>query len=202
MDDSFFTIEKQSTAETKVKGSRFIARTRIVYGVDEAAACLEEIRKQEHAATHNCFAYQVGFGDDLSFKYSDDGEPSGTAGRPIYDIIGGRELSNLLVVVTRYFGGTKLGTGGLVKAYSEAAALAVEKSGKKINYLTDTLEVEIDFHFYNQLISAVHQCEARQTVADFTDHVVVDIEVRQSRTERLVEAIVELSGGSAKIEKK
>jgi uncharacterized YigZ family protein len=201
MDDSFLTIERQSTAETKVKGSRFIARTRIVHSVDEATACLDEIRKHEHAATHNCFGYRVGLGDEMSFKYSDDGEPSGTAGRPIYDIICGRELSNLLVVVTRYFGGTKLGTGGLVKAYSEAAALVVEQSGKKTNYLIDILGVEIEFPLYNQLLNAVHQYEARQVAADFSDRVSLKLEVRRSRTQRLIEALVELSGGAAKIEK-
>ena len=202
MDDSYITIDRPATAETKVKGSRFIARTRIVHTTEEAMSSLEEIRKQEHAATHNCYAWQVGLGDEQNFKYSDDGEPSGTAGRPIYDIICGRQLANLLVVVTRYFGGTKLGTGGLVKAYGEAASLAVEESGKKINYLTDTLEVELDFHFYNQLQNVVHQYEARQAAADFSDHVEVEIEVRRSRTDQLMQAIVELSGGSAKIEKK
>ena len=114
-DDVYYQILKTARHETKVKGSRFIAECATVATADEALSFLGAIRKREHAATHHCYAYTVGLFDDMQFKYSDDGEPSGTAGRPIYDMIGGQELSNCIVVVTRYFGGTKLGTGGLVR---------------------------------------------------------------------------------------
>jgi len=98
MDDVYYQILRTARHETKVKGSRFIAECATVATVDEALSFLGAIRKREHAATHHCFAYTVGLFDDMQFKYSDDGEPSGTAGRPIYDMLGGQELSNCAVV--------------------------------------------------------------------------------------------------------
>ena len=103
MDDSFLTIAKTSTSEIKVKGSRFIARTNLVDSVESAKDCLKQIQKEEHAATHNCYAYVVGIpAEKAEFKYSDDGEPSGTAGKPIYDVVVGSGVTNILLVVTRW----------------------------------------------------------------------------------------------------
>ncbi len=200
MDDRYFTIERPAVAETKIKGSRFIAATHFVRSVDEAIAKLEEVRKREYNATHNCYAWRVGLFKEVQFKYSDDGEPGGTAGRPIYDVVAGSGIDNILVVVTRYFGGTKLGTGGLVRAYSEAARLALEQSGRKENFLTDLLKVEIDFSLYDQMVRLVHRFGAAQKNADFSDRVVLALEIRKSLSERLKAEIVELSGGRAKIE--
>ncbi len=202
MDDRYLTIQKPSTRETKVKGSKFIARTSLTASIAEALAQLEAIRKQEHAATHNCYAYVVGFpSEKAEFKYSDDGEPNGTAGRPIYDVVCGGSVTNILLVVTRYFGGTKLGTGGLVKAYSEAAKLAMESSGVKENFITDRLIVEIDFPIYDSLMKTVHRLGAVETKSEFTDRVSVELEIRRSLSEHLFAEIVQLSKGKAKIEK-
>ncbi|MCK4606997.1 MAG: YigZ family protein, partial [candidate division Zixibacteria bacterium] len=117
MDDQYYEIAGPARIEIKRKGSRFIAETGAVSSVEEAHEQLETVRSREHAATHHCYAYRVGIADEARFKYSDDGEPGGTAGRPIYDVICGCEVTNALLVVTRYFGGTKLGTGGLARAY-------------------------------------------------------------------------------------
>ena len=202
MDDRYLTIAKPSRQETKVKGSRFIARTVVVDSVTQAQSELEAIRKQEHAATHNCFAYKTGLpGETVEFKYSDDGEPSGTAGRPIYDVLCGSGVTNGLVVVTRYFGGTKLGTGGLVKAYSEAAKLAMDSSGTKENFVTDRLKVEIEFPVYDTLMKVVHRLGAVEANADFSDRVSLELEIRRSLSDRLVDEIVQISKGKAKIEK-
>ena len=202
MEDRYLTITQSAQDEIKVKGSRFIARAELVNSVEQAAERLEEIRKIEHAATHNCYAYVTGRpGEAAAFKYSDDGEPSGTAGRPIYDIICGSGLTNVLLVVTRYFGGTKLGTGGLVKAYSEAAKLVLERSGVKENFVVDRLRVEIDFPVYDSLMKTVARLDAKQTKADFSDVVAVEIEIRRSKTEELINEITQLSKGKAKVEK-
>lgn len=201
MDDRYFTIVNPSITETKVRGSRFIGQTELADSVVEAASKLNVIRKREHAATHNCYAYRVGLGEGVIFKYSDDGEPSGTAGRPIYDVICGNGLTNILLVVTRYFGGTKLGTGGLVRAYSEAAKRALGKSGRKENFITDIVRVNIDSSLYDRLARAVHGIGARQTDADFSDRVTVYLQVRRSLTDRLISKIAELSGGRAEIER-
>ena len=105
------------------------------------------------------------------------------------------------MVVTRYFGGTKLGTGGLVKAYSEAARLALENAGVRENFVTDKIKVDIDFPSYDSLLKAIHRNGAREIKADFSDRVSIEIEIRRSRTDQLVGEIVELSRGKAAIEK-
>jgi len=202
MDDRYYTIRAPSQAETKVKGSRFLAESKPVISVKDVQATLERIRKREYAATHHCYAYRVGLFDRMTFKYSDDGEPSGTAGRPIYDVICGRNLTNILIVVTRYFGGTKLGTGGLVRAYSEAAKLVVEKSGTKENFITESIRVEIEFPFYDRLARILPKYSAKQTKADYSDRVALELEVRQSRVAELIVEISQLSGGRARIERK
>ena len=200
MDDVYHTPAKEAQHEIKVKGSRFIAECCLVSSPDEAITVLADIRKREHAATHHCYAWRAGLFDDMTFKYSDDGEPSGTAGRPIYDAICGRELENVLVVVTRYYGGTKLGTGGLARAYGETAAGALDKAGRKTQYLTARYRVVIDFGLFDQLNRMLAKYEARQVKADYSDRVTLEIEIRLSRSEALVAAMIELSGGKATIE--
>jgi len=202
MDDVYLTIDKPSIAETKVKGSRFIARTFTVASIAEALEQLSRIRKQEHAATHNCYAYIVGVPyDRAEFKYSDDGEPSGTAGKPIYDIISGSRLTNVLLVVTRYFGGTKLGTGGLVRAYGDAARQALDASGTRENFITTAFRVVIDFAIYDSLVKTISRLGAAQRKSDFSDRVTLELEIRNSLAERLIADITELSKGKAAIEK-
>jgi uncharacterized YigZ family protein len=202
MDDRYYTIRALSQAETRVKGSRFLAESNPVVSVEEVQTALERIRKREYAATHHCYAYRVGLFDRMAFKYSDNGEPSGTAGRPIYDVICGHNLTNVLVVVTRYFGGIKLGTGGLVRAYTEAAKLVIEKSGIKENFITVPIKVEIEFPFYDQLVRILPKYSAKQAKADYSDRVVLELEVRQSRVDALIVEISQLSGGKARIERK
>ena len=202
MDDSYLTIENESVEEIKVKGSKFIARTFLAYSVEHALDCLQTVRKKEYSATHNCYAYLIGVNPkQQQFKYSDDGEPNGTAGRPIYDVISGSGATNLLVIVTRYFGGTKLGTGGLVKAYSESAKLAVTSSGIKENFLTDKYRVEIEFSLYDRINLIVNKIGTKVVGSDFSDSVTLTLEIRKSLSSRLCEDITELSSGKAKIEK-
>jgi len=119
--DSFITIAAKARAEIKIEKSRFIGSAIPVSSREDAEEQYAEVRREFYDATHNCFAYRIGIESQTEFRYSDDGEPSGTAGRPIYDTIDSHSLTNVLVVVTRYFGGIKLGTGGLMRAYKEAS---------------------------------------------------------------------------------
>ncbi len=199
MEDLYYTINTPSRYETKVKGSRFLAESDLVTTVEVAQETLEKIRKREYSATHHCYAYRVGFFDRMTFKYSDNGEPSGTAGRPIYDVICGHNLTNVLVVVTRYFGGTKLGTGGLARAYSEAAKFVIKKSGIKENFSMESIRLEIGFAYYDQLVKTLHRYSAMQIGVDYSDRVTLELEVRKSRADKLIAEIVQLSGGKAKI---
>jgi uncharacterized YigZ family protein len=123
----YYTIEKNAQAEFKDRGSKFIAYACPVRNVEDFKERLTEIKKEHPKATHHCFAYRIGL-DGNSYRASDDGEPSGTAGRPILGQIDSKELVNVLVVVVRYFGGTLLGVPGLIHAYRSAAALALQMS--------------------------------------------------------------------------
>lgn len=200
MDDVYFTIAQPAKAEIKIKGSRFIGEAILVETDKEAIAQLEQIRKREHAATHHCYAWRVGLDSEVRFKYSDDGEPSGSAGRPIYDVLCGRELTNLLLVVTRYYGGTKLGTGGLVRAYGEAATAALDGAGRLEQFVWAGTRVVIEFGLYDRLVRLIQRYGAQQSGVDFSDRVTLEIQVRQSRSEALVREIVEMSSGRADIE--
>jgi uncharacterized YigZ family protein len=198
MEDRYLTIARESSAEIKIKASRFIGETCIVPSVDEALARLTAIRKREHAATHHCFAYRVGLGNQIVFKYSDDGEPSGTAGKPIYDLILGSELTNVLLVVTRYFGGTKLGTGGLAHAYSDSARGVLEKSGIKENFIMSGFRFELEFSCYDRWRTILNRLKASEIEANFAEMVTSRVEIRRSRAEELKHAFVELTAGKGK----
>lgn len=202
MDDSYYTIDQPARIEIKRKGSRFIGEAILVETDKEAIEQLEQIRKREHAATHHCYAWRVGLDwGEIRFKYSDDGEPSGSAGRPIYDVLFGHELTNLLLVVTRYYGGVKLGTGGLVRAYGDAATVALDRAGRLQQFVMDSIEVVIEFRLYDRLIKLMHSFGALQCGVDFSDRVTLEIQVRQSRVEALITSIVEMSSGKAAIER-
>jgi uncharacterized YigZ family protein len=123
----YFTIEEESAAELVEKKSRFIALAVHVETEEEALSIIEDLRKRYYDARHNCYAYRLGASGEIA-KSSDDGEPSGTAGRPMMDILVKKDLTDILVVVTRYFGGVLLGTGGLVRAYSGALSMALDNA--------------------------------------------------------------------------
>jgi uncharacterized YigZ family protein len=195
MDEFYFTIDKESRKEIKIKNSKFIGQTYSVDSTESAQSILTEIKKKEYNANHNCFAFIVGLGNLKVFKYSDDGEPSGTAGKPIYDVIEGSNLTNILLVVTRYFGGTKLGTGGLVKAYSETAKSVLEKSGIIKKYLNESVKFEIDFSLYNPLLKIIENAGAKLVDSEFSDNVLVEIEIRKNKYADLKMKIVELTSG-------
>lgn len=138
--DRYKTIDHKSEIEIIEKKSRFIASVVEVTTEEQAQQTLYALRKKYYNATHNCFAYQIGEQDEIQ-RFSDDGEPQGTAGKPILDVLKGQSIKNTLICVTRYYGGTLLGTGGLVRAYGKAAkeglraAGIVEKRRVKLFYL-------------------------------------------------------------------
>jgi uncharacterized YigZ family protein len=122
------SLKSRGVGEFRDRGSKFLSFAVPIINVDEVNPVLEEIKKLHSKASHHCFAWRLGL-DGISFRANDDGEPSGTAGKPILGQIDSAGVTNTLVVVTRYFGGTLLGTSGLIQAYRNAAALAIENSG-------------------------------------------------------------------------
>jgi uncharacterized YigZ family protein len=138
--DAYCTIAARERAEIVVKGSRFIASVAHATAKEDALAFVEGIRKEFYDATHNCFAYRLG-PQGLNFRASDDGEPSGTAGKPMLFVLQKHEVSDVVAVVTRYFGGTKLGVGPLARAYSDALVEAMNLCKKREVLLTSALRV-------------------------------------------------------------
>lgn len=155
----FYTIKDECSAEITEKKSKFICNVFHVESVQEAEDKLNIIRKKYHDARHNCYVYKVV--EEDAFKASDDGEPSGTAGVPMLNIVNGRNLSNILVVVTRYFGGILLGTGGLVRAYSLATTTALDDS----NIIKQEMGLEASFNVeYKELEEVRYHLKNRNIV--------------------------------------
>ena len=146
MADSYKTVYMGGEEEIVEKKSRFIAVLEHVESEDEALAFIEAVKKRHWSARHNCFAYSIGNGANPLLRCSDDGEPQGTAGRPMLEVLCGAELCNTVVVVTRYFGGTLLGTGGLVRAYSQATKAGIEGmiGGQSIDLDSEDKTIDTD----------------------------------------------------------
>lgn len=143
--NEFYTIKENTTNEITEKKSKFIANLFYVENKEQAEDIIKETKKKYYNARHNCVAYRIIDSDSIIEKQSDDGEPSGTAGAPMLEILKGKNLCNVLIIVTRYFGGILLGTGGLVRAYSDAVTKAIEKTEKIFKCEGYLLEVEIDY---------------------------------------------------------
>jgi uncharacterized YigZ family protein len=187
MSDTYRTIASDATATLKVEGSRFLAEAVPVDSRDAAEARIEAVREREHQATHHCMAYRLGRdGDD--FRYNDDGEPSGTAGQPILRQIDARDLTNTLVVVTRYFGGTKLGTGGLMRAYGDAAESALERASIVENVVRVPVRVRFAYDDTTPARQVLQQFDATVTDSDYTDVTELTVGVRASEVEAFVDA--------------
>ena len=147
----FKSIKENATAEVVEKKSKFIANVFYVESREEAEEIIKRVNKQYHDARHNCYAYRVITSDGIIEKASDDGEPSGTAGAPMLTILSKNNLANVLVIVTRYFGGILLGTGGLVRAYSEATLEAIEKAEFVIEQRGEELEIIINYQEFEKI---------------------------------------------------
>ena len=159
-DDIYYTIEKTATAEFKDRGSKFVGYACPVKTVVECKEKLNEIKKAHPKATHHCFAYRIGL-DGNTFRVSDDGEPSGTAGRPILGQIDSKGLTGTLVVVVRYFGGTLLGVPGLINAYKSAASLALQMTPVAQKQVEKEYRVQFDYTGINEIMTVARQYNCR-----------------------------------------
>jgi uncharacterized YigZ family protein len=146
----YFTIEKPSVAEFKDRGSKFLAYAFPISTVDDFKKWLKELKEEHPKAAHHCFAYRLGM-DKNNFRSSDDGEPSGSAGKPILGQIDSRDLTNIAVVIVRYFGGTLLGVPGLINAYKTSASLALQLTA----IVQKPVLIRYDLHFDYTLINDV-----------------------------------------------
>lgn len=175
--DEYLVPAADSAAEIKVKGSKFIAAIIPVSTKDDAESIYDQIKKKYYNATHNCFAYRI---DNDVFRYSDDGEPSGTAGKPILQAIDGNNLCEILCVVTRYFGGTKLGTGGLIRAYSAAAAEALNKLKLKVKVRTNERCLIFNYENENTVRKIINEFKGNITDINYSDNIKMFVAIPES----------------------
>lgn len=197
--ECYKTIYEGGQGEIIEKKSRFIATVRLVKTEDEAIAFLEEMRKKYWNATHNCFAYVIGEHREI-MRASDDGEPSGTAGRPMLDVLLGEELYNTAVVVTRYFGGTLLGTGGLVRAYSKAVQAGLENSRVIEKYHGVILEIGTDYNGVGKIQYLLGQRKLTILDSEYTDKVKIQVLVPCGNLEELMAEITEATNGKSRMQ--
>ncbi len=194
------TVYQGGNAEIVEKKSRFIAKVIPIGTEEEAAAALEEIKKQYWDARHHCFAYVIGE-EQVQERFSDDGEPSGTAGKPILEVIRGEKLRGVMIVVIRYFGGTLLGTGGLVRAYTQAAKEGILAStvitrinGCRLKLVTDYTGLGKIQYLFGQ--NGIPIADSR-----YMDKVELEVLVSETEEEWLVKAVTEATNAKAQMER-
>lgn len=190
------TVLNESYDEFVEKKSRFIGYVKPVTTQQEANDFIAKIKSKHWDATHNVWAYVLR--DSNIQRYSDDGEPQGTAGVPVLDVIIKENLTDCVVVVTRYFGGTLLGAGGLVRAYSHGSKIAVE-SGKIVTMAPcKTAKVICDYNFYNKLLILLEEHSAVVENTDFAENVCVDFYIKEKDFSALSDKIFDVSNGKYK----
>lgn len=187
------TIAARCEAKFIEKKSEFIGYLAPVSTEDEAVAFINEIRAMHRKATHNCYAYILR--ENSTARHSDDGEPSGTAGVPIYEVLRKEELCDVACVVTRYFGGIMLGAGGLVRAYTRGAKDAVTAAQIKIMAMAARVEITVDYSLYGRLPQIFLEFDARTESEDFADAVKIAVFVREELAEAFLEKLIDSCSG-------
>lgn len=197
--ENYRTIRENGIHEIEIKKSRFICHLKRVESEEEAQAFIEEIKKEHWKATHNCSAYTIGMNDDIQ-RAHDDGEPSGTAGVPMLEIFLKRELKNVAAVVTRYFGGTKLGAGGLIRAYGGAVNEAVDQIGVVERQLQRLIDVTVTYSQSGKVENSLR--EADYTIQDtlYTENITYQCVVPLEKEEKFIEDITNWTSAQAEIE--
>ncbi len=197
--EEFNTIEGGGTGEISEKKSRFIASVIHMETEEAAIARIEELKKKYWDATHNCYAYIIGEKAHI-VRCSDDGEPAGTAGKPILEVLLGKELRNVLVVVTRYFGGTLLGTGGLIRAYSQAAKAGIEQSELVTMQYVARYLVTTDYNGIGkiQYLLGTHKIAIEH--AEYAQDVVLQVVIPAKQVSYMINEMTEITNGKIKME--
>ncbi len=199
MSEKIVKLLESGESEVIVKKSRFIGITYPVNTPEEAADFVNSIKKKYYDARHNCYAYVIGDKRE-QIKFSDDGEPGGTAGKPMLDVLLGSGITNIVVVVTRYFGGTLLGTGGLVRAYSDAAKEAVEAS---VTYTVERkirLKIETDYTSFQSLERLFKSKDNVTYETEYSDKILMNVGIPVDLAEEIEKSVTEITSGKARIE--
>jgi uncharacterized YigZ family protein len=194
----YLTVKKRGTHEITIQKSRFIAHVDRVKTEEEAQNFIQAIKKEHWNATHNCSAYLIGEHDQIQ-KANDDGEPGGTAGVPMLEVLKKRGLKDTAVVVTRYFGGIKLGAGGLIRAYGRAASEGIDTAGIVERRLMQIMQIAIDYTWLGKLENELRSRNYHVKGIDYSDLVKVEVYVGDDEIEPFSALITELTNGRAGI---
>ncbi len=189
---AYTTVDHPATAELTVERSRFIGHCRETATEAEAKAFIAQIREEHSQANHNCYAYRIGSGANPLEYYNDHGEPSGTAGKPILGAIQRLDLINVVVVVTRYFGGKKLGVRGLIEAYGQAATLALKEAGAIVKVPKFKATLVYNYSEHSLVLHRLQQVEAEVLNTEYTNVVTLEIAAAFEKEQEFLKVIKEL----------
>lgn len=194
--EEYFIADKAGSGEIIEKKSRFIAHVFPISEEQEALSIIETVKKKYWDARHNCYAYVIGKNNEIQ-RFSDDGEPQGTAGKPILEVITGTNLRNTLIIVTRYFGGTLLGTGGLVRAYSQASKRGIENAVIKKVCTGVKVQITVDYNSIGKVKYIISQIGVRLVEEQYSGNVLLVVEMPKRMTEELKTRITDATNGQA-----
>ena len=198
MAENYKTVAEAATASFIEKKSEFIGYISPCKTEEDAIAFIQEIRRQHRRATHNCYAYILR--DNNIARHSDDGEPGGTAGAPIYEVLKKEGLTDVCCVVTRYFGGIMLGAGGLVRAYTNGAKIAVEAAQIKEMHMAQRLRLTLDYSLYGKIGAAFSEFDVRVSSEDFAAEVTVTLYVEAEKNGEFSARLTDICCGKINIE--
>lgn len=193
MSDTYKTIIAPTEGIYKEKGSKFLSFAIPVSSADEVKEIVKNYRKEYYDSRHVCYAYMLG-ADRKEFRANDDGEPSGTAGRPILGQINSRELTNILVIVVRYFGGILLGTGGLVVAYKEATTDALDQAEVIEKTVDETISIVFDYVLMNEVMRIIKDTNAQISSQNFEDQCAMQLSIRKQDAVLLSSKLAKIYG--------
>lgn len=193
---SYRTIQQDSFHETEIKKSQFICSLKRVKTEEEAKAFIQAVKKEHWKANHNCNAYVLGAHQEIQ-RTSDDGEPSGTAGVPMLEVLKKNDLINVAAVVTRYFGGIKLGAGGLIRAYSSAVAHAIRETGIVEGRLQQEIMVRLTYANWSKMENFIENQQIPVKDTQFTDQVVVTCMIDEPKIHEFEAQVIDLMSGQA-----
>ncbi|MED1747409.1 MULTISPECIES: YigZ family protein [Bacillus] len=192
----FLTVKSRGEHEIVIEKSRFICHIQRAVSEEEAQAFIQSIKKQHWNATHNCSAYLIGEHDMIQ-KANDDGEPSGTAGVPMLEVLKKRKLKDTVVVVTRYFGGIKLGAGGLIRAYGKSVSEAINHVGIVERCLMRTMHTTIDYTWLGKVENELRASSFQLKEIHYAENVIFETYVEETQTEQFIEWMTELTNGKS-----
>jgi uncharacterized YigZ family protein len=193
INDSYLTLAAPSEGNYKEKGSKFIAFAYPVFSEEEFKEKIQLLKKDYHDARHHCYAFRLG-ADMQQYRFSDDGEPSSTAGKPIFGQIQSYKLTNICIIVIRYFGGTKLGVGGLITAYRAAAKVAIENAKIITRTVDNFYEVQFGYDIMSDVMNFIKKNELEVTSQVLKEDGTIQFRIRQSLAESLIQKFEEIEG--------